>query len=317
MITTLQSGVLTTIQDQGRFGYQAYGMPIAGAMDQYAFRLANLLAGNREQAAVIEMTGSGAAFKFDKEQIGAVCGADMQGRLNGQPIPNWSAFVIPRGSELQFGTALQGYRGYMAIRGGIAVPPVLQSRSTCTWAKIGGFEGRPLQQGDVLYVGQELGSLRKSLVKVPERYIPVYGEVAVLRVLPGLQDYLFSEAALAAFFANPYTVTTQAERAGYLLEGTKITSAGSKDIVSDAVNLGAVQIPLQGMPLIVTADHPTTRGFAKLGSVIQVDLSRLAQLKPGDKIQFIRTSENEAIQALQERQRVYEELYTVCQKSSE
>ncbi|WP_425058840.1 5-oxoprolinase subunit C [Sporomusa carbonis] len=304
MITTTQPGQFTTIQDEGRLGYQAYGMPIAGAMDRYAYRVANLLVGNRENAAVIEMTGVGAAFKFDEEQLVAVCGADMQGQVNGVPISNWSAFLVPRRSEIRFGTALSGYRTYLAVRGGFDVPPVLGSRSTYTRAKIGGFEGRALRQGDVLHVAQDTAFKAKPR-HLEQFYIPRYANPINLRVLLGPQDNMFTRETIDIFFTSTYTVAGRADRAGYQLKGPRIMTMGRPDIVSDAVCMGAIQIPSYGLPFIMTADHQTTGGFAKIGYVIRTDLAKLAQASPGDTIHFTCVNEQEAIEALEQERQYY------------
>jgi antagonist of KipI len=305
VITIIQQGLFTTIQDQGRWGYQAYGMPIAGAMDRYAFRIANMLAGNSGNAAVIEMTGEGASFKFDEEQFVAVCGADLQGTLNGVPVANWSSFFVPRRGELRFAAAASGYRAYLAVRGGFDVPLVLGSRSTYTRAKIGGYEGRALRQGDVLYVGRCSGQKAVPQCLSP-RYVPQYTGDIKLRVVLGPQDGMFTSQAVHAFFAGTYLVEEHSGRAGYHLNGPKILTGGTADIVSEAVGQGAVQVPSYGMPFIVTADHATTRGFAKIAYVIQVDLSGLAQAKPGDRVSFTRVAEQEAIDALRRRQQCYD-----------
>ncbi|HEY3423470.1 MAG TPA: biotin-dependent carboxyltransferase family protein [Negativicutes bacterium] len=309
MITVIQQGDFTTIQDEGRWGYQAWGMPVAGAMDRYAYRIANLLAGNKKGAAVIEMTGVGAAFKFDEEQLIAVCGADMQGKINGAPLDNWSSLLVPKRGEIRFGAAATGYRTYLAIRGGIDVPSVLGSRSTYTGAKIGGYEGRILRQGDVLYVGQDSEAQALSQ-KLPFQYIPHYGAEWNLRVLLGPQDNLFTQEAIDTFFTGTYTVAAPSDRVNYQLTGPRIPTIGKADIVSDAVGLGAIQIPAYGMPYIVAADHGTTRGFAKLGYVIQVDLAKLAQAKPGDKVRFTSVTEPEAVEALTNEQQYYSEIIT-------
>lgn len=311
MITILQSGAFTTIQDQGRWGYQAYGMPIAGAMDRYASQVANLLAGNPMNAAVIEMTGTGAFFKFDEEQMVAVCGGDMQGLLNNVPVLNWSSFKIPRRGELRFSEAVSGYRTYLAVRGGFDVPMVLASRSTCTPAKVGGYEGRMLRQGDVLHVGQDY-DFAVQPGTLTDIYIPQYTESIQLRVILGPQDDMFSQGALDTFFGKSYKVTEQSDRTGYRLKGPKIKHMGKADIISEAIWLGAIQIPADGMPFIMTADHQTTRGFAKLGSVIQVDLAKLAQAGPGDNIRFILSTEEEAIAALRQEKEMYGRIRNIC-----
>lgn len=304
MITTIHQGAFTTIQDEGRFGYQAYGMPNAGAMDMYACRAANLLVGNDASAAVIEMTTVGASFKFDEEQFVAVCGADMHGTINGVAISNWSSFGVPQGSEIRFNVATKGCRTYLAVRGGIDVPVVLGSRSTYTRAKVGGYEGRVLWQGDVLNIGMDNAFSVQSRT-LESKYIPQYSEQINLRVILGPQDNMFTPEAIKTFFGSAYTITNQADRMAYHLKGPGIMHIGKTDIVSDAVCLGAIQVPASGMPIIMTADHKTTGGFAKLGSVIRVDLSTLAQAGPGDIIHFTHIAEEDAIQSLRDAKQRY------------
>lgn len=311
MITIIRQGNFTTIQDEGRLGYQAYGMPSAGAMDRYACKVANLLVGNHASAAVIEMTAFGASFKFDEEQFVAVCGADMHGNMNGGPISNWSSFTVAKGSEVKFDAATEGYRTYLAVAGGIDVPIVLGSRSTYTRAKVGGYEGRVLWQGDVLSIGKDNASSVQPR-NLDSKYIPSYSEQINLRVILGPQDHLFTSDAIKVFFESTYTITDQANRMSYRLKGPVITHVGKADIVSDAVCLGAIQVPASGMPIIMTADHQTTGGFTKLGSVIRVDLSTLAQGRPGDRINFQCITEQEAIEALKDEQQRYTNIEKMC-----
>ncbi|VBB09802.1 allophanate hydrolase subunit 2 [Lucifera butyrica] len=316
MITVLQSGQFTTVQDEGRWGYQAFGMPIAGAMDRYACRVANLLAGNPVSAAVLEMTAEGAAFQFDTAQLVAVCGADMQGTLNGEAIRNWSSFRVPPGGEIRFGPATAGCRTYLAVQGGIAVSPVLGSRSTYSRAKIGGYEGRALLPGDVLEIGRERNfAARPQALDGP--YIPCYPDSVTLRVLPGPQDTMFAPETVETFLTGVYTVTGRADRAGYQLQGPRIMAMGKADIISDAACLGAIQIPAGGQPFIMMADHQTTGGFAKIGYVIRADLTRLAQARPGDTIRFAAVTEAGAVAALRQRRQCYSEIATLCRKNSE
>ena len=309
MITVIQQGFFTTVQDEGRWGYQAYGMPTAGVMDRYAGRIVNLLAGNEVRASVLEMTSLGAVLKFDEERLVAVGGADMQVTVNGIAVPNWSAFLVPRNGEIQFGEAVTGYRAYLAVQGGIDVPLVLGSRSTCVKAGVGGYEGRPLRQGDVLYVGQAgEGAARPQ--SLASDYIPSYGGKVSIRVMLGPQQDMFSEEAIASFFAKPYKVTKQADRVGYRLTGSRILPISKADIISDAVYQGAIQIASHGMPFIMLADHQTSGGFAKLGYVIRSDLPKVAQTKTGDSIRFCGVSEAEAIVALRAEQQLYQTIVT-------
>ncbi len=304
MITVLKPGFFSTIQDQGRWGYQAFGMPVAGAMDRYAFRLANLLVGNKPEAAMIEMSMLGAAFKFDDAQIVAICGADMQAELDGKRVANWTSFEVTPGSELRLDYAPTGFRTYLAIRGGIDVPSVLGSRSTYTPAKIGGLEGRALQQGDLLDVGCDFES-DVRLRSISAGDIPDYSQNITLRVLLGPQDDMFSPEAIATFFDSEYLISEEADRVGYRLQGPKITHLDKAVIISDALPMGAIQIPAHGLPIIMMADRQTTGGYAKIGAVIGPDLSKLAQAKPGDRVIMQRIDEQQAVDALRAERQIY------------
>lgn len=311
MITIIQPGAFTTVQDEGRWGYQAYGLPIAGVMDRYAARMANLLAGNRPEAAVLEMTATGAAFKFDEEQLIAVCGADMQGLLKDAKLENWSSFFVPKGGEVRFSGVLNGYRTYLAVRGGFDVPPVLGSRSTYTRAKIGGHEGRSLRPGDVLYVGADF-----QTPAIPRRlalpYIRRYSNEITLSVMLGPQADMFAPGTLETFFQQAYKVTPKADRIGYGLQGPKLKALDKVDIISDAMCQGAIEIVANGMPFIMTADHQTTGGFAKLGSVFWADLPVLTQAKPGDVVRFVNMDEQAALAALRLENVCYEHFAELC-----
>ncbi|TWH46560.1 biotin-dependent carboxyltransferase family protein [Sporomusa sp. KB1] len=307
MFTTINPGFFSTIQDGGRWGYQAYGMPVAGAMDRYAYRVANLLVGNKANAAAIEMTILGASFKFDESQLVALCGADMQAKLDGVSVTNWSAFVVQKGSELKLEYAVTGCRAYLAVRGGIDVPSVLGSRSTYTRAKVGGLEGRALCQGDVLNVGTDK-EVEIQAGKLKAEYVPQYEQSLLLRILLGPQDDMFTAEAIATLLKSEYVITDEADRMGYRLAGPKIAHIDKADIVSDALPFGAIQVPAHGMPIIMMADRQTTGGYAKIGAVIGPDLSKLAQAKPGDKVCFRLCSEEAAVNALRAERQAYENI---------
>ena len=315
MITVLKPGFFSTIQDEGRWGFQAFGMPVAGAMDRYAYRIANLLVGNRPEAAVIEMSLLGASFKFDEPQIIAICGADMQAELNGVKVANWTPLQAPRGSELRLDYAPTGFRAYLAVQGGIDVPAVLGSRSTYTPARIGGLEGRALQPGDVLEVGQDYDPDARSRM-LPAEDIPKYGREVRLRVLLGPQDDMFSAESVARFFDSEFVITDEADRVGYRLHGPKIAHRDKAVIISDSLPMGAIQIPAHGMPIIMMADRQTTGGYAKIGTVIGPDLSRLAQARPGDRVRMRKIDEREAVAALRTERQVYLRLIGSFTKTS-
>lgn len=296
MCIVVHPGILSSIQDNGRIGYRAFGMPVSSVMDRYASTMANILTGNGRGAAVVEMTLRGGRFSFPHEAYVAICGADMQARLNGKKIRNWSGFYVPAGSELAFGFALTGCRAYLAISGGILVPQVMGSRSTYLRAGIGGYKGRALQAGDVLEIAR-VEDLPFRSNELAHSAVPTYGNNLSLRVILGPQDDLFTEGAVATFLNSDYTVSPRNDRMGYLLEGESITHKGGPDIVSDALCPGAIQVPGSGMPIVMMADCQTTGGYAKIATVIGPDLAMLAQAKAGDRVRFVACSDAEAVAA--------------------
>ena len=307
MITVLQPGLLSTIQDDGRQDYLAYGLPRAGVMDRYASGMANLLCGNPLSAAVIEMTMMGGSFRFEQPCRIAICGGEMAPCLNNVMIEQWKAFDVKAGDVLALGYAQSGCRNYLAVSGGIEVPVVLGSRSTYTRANVGGIEGRSLRADDRIALGEK-PPVQAQPLKLDSAFIPPYPERISLRVLLGPQDDLFLPEGIEAFISGEYIVTDEADRMGYRLEGPPIRHAGKADIVSDALGRGAVQVPGNGQPIVMMADCGTTGGYAKIATVIGADLWRLAQAKPQDMINFILCSENEAVQALAEEREKYRQI---------
>lgn len=310
MITVLQPGAFSTVQDEGRSGYQAWGMPLAGAIDPYSFRLANLLAGNEAGAAAIEMTGEGAAFYFDERQLVSISGAPMQAHLDGIPVENWTAFWVAGGSKLVFQKAASGYRSYLAVYGGIDVPLVMGSRSTCISARIGGLQGRCLQQGDVLCSGQQ-GRHAPRAQGLPAKYRSRWDKKCKLQVILDSPAACFSDKTIQQFFSEAYAVAESASRIACQLTGAKLP-IDKKEIISDAVSWGAVEIS-GGLPCIVMPDHGTIRGFAKIGCVMQADFSRLAQAAPGSVISFAPITRTRAVSALRRQREKYDALEILLQ----
>jgi len=304
MIEVINPGFFTTVQDEGRFGYQAFGLPVAGAMDDYACETANIMAGNKHSAAVLEMTLIGGNFYFVHDAYAAICGADMQAELNNRPVRAWAAFFVPSGSMLKFKNAATGCRTYLAVSGGIDTPPVMGSRSTFTRGVVGGYEGRALKAGDKIPVGKT--KLPIVPLTLPTEFIPKYEPDIEVRVMLGPQDDLFTEKGIAAFFSSEYTASSDSDRMGCRLEGwTPIQHASSPDIVSDALCKGAVQVPGHGMPIVMLADRQTTGGYAKIATVIGADWWKFAQVLPGNKIRFVQVSDEEAQAIFHERRAVF------------
>jgi len=298
-----KAGLLTTVQDRGRYGYQRYGMPVSGAMDVFSLELANLLVGNDPGDACLEATISGPELEFTGATWIAITGADMDPYLNGQGIPMNTAVDVRPGDRLGFRGLRSGCRTYIAFAGGIAVPPVMGSRSTYLRAGIGGFQGRALMPGDELPLGGfeplsppgkfSTGSARRKplLKKLPEGMIPEDKHEQIIRIISGPEAHYFEVAGLRSFLSTEYTITAQSDRMGYRLSGEPIRhKEGMTNIISAGISLGTVQIPGDGQPIILMADRQTSGGYARIASVITDDLPLLAQMRPGDKIRFKETT---------------------------
>ena len=290
-IKVIAPGVLTTVQDGGRFGHQAAGIPEAGAMDRASLALANRLAGNPAGAAALELTVFGGTFEFDGDGTIALTGADMHPLRNGSPVPMNLAIEMEPGDRLELGAAEKGVRTYLAVSGGIDVPVVLGSRSTDLKSRLGGLEGRKLKAGDVLESGAA------ALAEAQEPFFgPVLQRLAQaanpegitqIRFLFGPQDAMFSEEAKRTFTENIYTLSAACDRMGYRLEGPAVLSRNGTDILSEGICFGSIQVPANGQPIVMMADHPTTGGYAKIGTVLSEDLPLMAQLGPGKRICFV------------------------------
>ena len=283
------AGLLTTVQDRGRYGYQRYGMPVSGAMDFFSLELANLLVGNDPGDACLEATISGPELEFTGVTWIAITGADMDPHLNGQGIPMNTAIDVRSGDRLGFRGLRSGCRAYIAFAGGIAVPPVMGSRSTYLRAGIGGFHGRALMPGDELPLAEPLGKPR--LKKIPEGLIPEYKHEQTIRIISGPEAHYFEIGGLRSFLSSEYMVTAQSDRMGYRLTGETIKhKEGMTNIISAGISLGTVQVPGDGQPIILMADRQTSGGYARIANVITTDLTLIAQMRPGDKVRFEETT---------------------------
>ncbi len=279
------AGLLTTVQDRGRYGYQRFGMPVSGAMDVFSLELANLLVGNDPGDACLETTISGPELEFTGTTWIAITGADMDPQINGQGIPMNTAINVRPGDRLVFRGLRSGCRAYIAFAGGIAVPHVMGSRSTYLRAGIGGFQGRAIMPGDELPLGEPVG--RPRLKRIPEGLIPEYKHEQTIRIISGPEAHYFEIAGLRSFLSTEYTVTAQSDRMGYRLSGEPIKhKEGMTNIISAGISLGTVQVPGDGQPIILMADRQTSGGYARIANVISVDLTLLAQMRPGDKVCF-------------------------------
>jgi biotin-dependent carboxylase-like uncharacterized protein len=294
VISVLKPGLLATVQDAGRPGLRAFGMPVAGAIDRWALAAANLLAGNGPGAAAVELTLVGGSFRFERAALAALAGADMQARLDGEPVAPWSSFRARAGSTLVLGPAAAGVRCYLAVRGGVDVPPVLGSRSTYVRARVGGLGGRALAAGDLLPVGRGRGRPPAPRALAAGE-VPACGGEVRLRALPGPQEDRFDPEGIETFYSAAWKVTPQNDRMGYRLEGPAV-----RHLLTDPLLPGAVQVPGNGRPIVLMVDCQTAGGYAKIATVIGPDLRRLAQARAGDTVRFARVTHAAAVRALRE-----------------
>lgn len=314
-IDVLDGGLATTVQDAGRFGLYHIGMPPSGAMDDFSFRVANLLVGNPEDAAALEATYLGPRLRFDADTIVAVTGAELPPRVDGEDRPTWEAFAVAAGQELSFDYVRGGARAYVAVAGGIDVEPVLGSRSTYTLTGIGGYRGRALAQGDALDVGATGADPANRVgVRVADRHLPAYGREAELRIMVGLCSYRLTEESMRAFLEAEWTITPDADRVGYRYRGVELEFAerdeapfGAGSDPSNVVDLGypvgSIQVPGGVEPIVLLNDAVTGGGYATIGTVISCDRDRLAQTKTNDRTRFVAVDLEAALSARHERQR--------------
>ncbi|MEI3244593.1 MAG: biotin-dependent carboxyltransferase family protein [Lachnospiraceae bacterium] len=284
-IRVLKAGMLTTVQDLGRNGYQSQGFSVAGVMDVRSFKIANLLLDNPENEAVLEFTLIGPTLQFTSETIIAITGGDFQPTINGNPAPMYTALYMNRGDILKFGSARTGSRGYIAFSSYLDIPVVMGSRCTNLKSKIGGFKGRKLHDDDYISF------------RIKRRYLPFFlsrkldldefdQEEAELRVVLGPQCDMFTKDGIHTFLSETYMVTSDFDRMGCRMEGPFIASKNGSDIISDGIAFGSVQVPSHGKPIILLANRQTTGGYAKIATVATVDIPKLVQRKTDHKIRF-------------------------------
>ena len=296
-IRVVKPGALSTLQDLGRYGYQRYGVIVDGAMDEWAHRLANLLVGNPESEATLEITMIGPTLAFDEAAVIAICGADLSPRIGGREVPMDRPVRLRAGSVLEFGRRRSGCRAYLAVSGGYAVAPVMDSKSTYLRGGFGGFDGRALRKGDTIAIGSASGVANDPkrvdgdapfglLPSPPAARSRSIGAEVSARVVAGAQWPVFSDEAQRAFVTTAFTLTSNSDRMGYRLEGTKLATREPIEMISEGVSFGTIQVPPDGNPIILMADCQTTGGYPKIAHAASVDLPMLAQMMPGQTIRF-------------------------------
>jgi antagonist of KipI len=294
MIRVLKPGLLTAVMDLGRPGYQQQGVVVGGALDRFAARVANILVGNDENAALLEIAQLGPELQFPHDTLIAWCGGGFEPRLGGELLPRDRTVCARAGETLWFGPAKQGLRAWLAVAGGIDVPPVLGSRSTYRRAGFGGWHGRVLQAGDELPVGAA-SEWAGARLRRNERFSPWTvrpdtlgrpAEPGTVRSMIGPEWDWFTRESQRQFFTATWTVTHEADRMGERLAGPTLTLAKPRDLISEGVNEGNVQVPTDGQPIVLLASRQTVGGYPRIAAVASIDLGRLAQLAPGSKVRF-------------------------------
>lgn len=296
----VKPGLLTTVQDLGRYGHQASGVPVAGPMDTFSHRLANQLAGNEPDAATLEITLIGPELIVDADTTMAIAGGQFEVLCDERPVSIGASFPIARGQRLKFGRVLQGARAYLAVAGGIQTPAVLGSRATHLVSRMGGLAGRALVAGDVVPVFDQEAS--RPLRKAQGLTLPSKGR-ALLRVMPGPQADWFDADAMKTIAGVSFRISPQSNRMGYRLQGPPLARSRDGELISEPLGIGAIQVPSAGEPILLMADRQTAGGYPKIGYVISADLPLAGQLAPGDFIEFHLCSAQEAVAALIARER--------------
>ncbi len=299
ILEILSPGALTTVQDLGRYGYGRYGVAPSGALDSFSLRIANLLVGNREDQAGLEIMLLGPRIKILTDIAIAVTGGNLVPQRNNQPIEMWRAHGLKKDDILSFKTPLSGFRAYLAVGGGIGVPSVMNSRSTNLPSGLGGFQGRPIKENDILL--SELACVNPDVAgrTFNSDWIPHYPKKWTLRVIWGPQDDHFPEDSRKLFLSAAYIMSSESDRTGIRLEGAAIDRKPDieESIISEGVISGSIQIPGDGKPIIILGET-VTGGYRKIATVISADLPYLGQIKPGDEIRFKVVSHESALQAL-------------------
>lgn len=300
MLKVIKPGLLTTVQDLGRPGYQQYGVAVGGALDSFAARVANLLVGNDDNAALLEFAQTGPELLFERDALVAWNGGDFDATIGGQPLPRDRAVRVAAGETVSFGVARKGLRAWLAVAGGIDVPLVMGSRATYRRAGIGGHEGRPLVAGDELttfaageWAAGVLASLktkgqRGTVWTVRPETMGQPAPAGEVRAVCGPEWDWFAAEAQKAFFASEWEATREADRMGVRLHGAELLLGKPREMISAAVNTGIVQVPPSGQPIVLLPSRQSVGGYPRIAAVATADIGRFTQLRPGEKVSFSR-----------------------------
>lgn len=325
IIRVIRAGLMTTIQDLGRPGFQLFGVPFGGAMDRLSHELANRLVGNSASAATLEMTLVGDELEFSEKTFIAITGAQFSPLANGEgcvPVPQNTRVFIPARTRIRFQTARKGCRCYLAVAGGFSLPEIMGSRSTLLHAQISGLQGRALQSGDELTagdperVGLEIVRLKDHVaISFPAWFVrPValpVGDVITVRVLPGEHFSMMSTESQLRFWNETFPITSQSDRMGYRLAATPLTLDDASDMLSEGTAVGTIQLPPDGRPILLMADSAPTGGYRRIAQVISADLPLAAQARPGQSLRFRETTLEESRQLFLQQRTDFEKAMTM------
>lgn len=290
-------GPLCTLQDLGRRGWRRFGIPVSGAMDPVALGVANALVGNPQDTAAVELTLIGGSFAVEGAPVRfAVAGGDFPLFIDDRPAATSCSHTLQPGQRLRIGSTRLGVRGYLAVAGGFAIEPVLDSLSTHVRSGLGGLDGKPLAAGDRLPLAA--AELSGPDMWLPPEHMP--SDHPRVRVVLGPQDDHFTARAIALFQEVDYTVSPQSDRMGYRLSGPPLEHTRGFDVISDAIVPGSIQVPGTGEPIVLMADAQTTGGYPKIATVIGADLPALGQRRPGDRLRFEAVTLEAAVAARRE-----------------
>ena len=306
-----RAGFLTSVQDLGRTGYRQFGVSLGGALDAFALRVANLLVGNEESVAGLEITLGGLQLRFADQRVVAWCGGEFDVRVGSTSVPAGHAALINAGEELKFNHPKTGCRCWLAISGGIDAPTVLGSRSTDLRASFGGFEGRAVRDGDELPLGnfrrsQTAAAGRISSWSAPEPWSQTASANPILQVVRGPDWDRFGASTLQRFTSESFAVSPDSDRMGVRFDGPELQRSDDVDLISEAASPGTIQVPPSGRPILLLGDCQTIGGYPKIAHVITFDLPVAAQLRAGDHVRFSEVSLTDAHRLLLQREREFE-----------
>ncbi|MGE7762978.1 biotin-dependent carboxyltransferase family protein [Peribacillus sp. NPDC097895] len=301
-LRVIKPGLLTSIQDLGRKGFQQHGVIVSGAMDGYSLRIANMLVGNEEGEAALEITLMGPTIKVEKNCLISITGGDLSPTIDSRIAPMWKPIYVKKGSILRFEGCKSGCRAYLSVAGGFAISEVMGSKSTYLRGGIGGYKGRAIRTDDVLECNEPTRNLGEWEVEgsfaFPKWFVNhkefFPDRKPFIRFIEGSQYEYFTNSSKGSFVEGSFKVSNQSDRMGYRISGPNLELQDNGDLLSEAVTNGSVQVPPDGNPIILLADSQTTGGYPKIAQVITADLPIIAQVKPGESIQFSRVTLKEA-----------------------